>query len=167
MPCGAHVQAVAQCQYAVAGLQGAPGRSPVPQGDASRADDVPSMGQASTGGAGAPVGQYGDQNTGQFGTTALQGVPRAGQQHQASPESSERSFVSAVSHHDGDPGSEAEYGSVDEADFARSYSLVSHTSSPLFCVATSEPGAYRIGYDIATLCCPILMFKAVATATNV
>ena len=48
-------------------------------------------------------------------------------------EASGGSFVSAVSRHDGDVGSEAEYGSIDDNNFSRASSLVS-------CCTWAAPG---------------------------
>ena len=59
------------------------------------------------------------------GWRAIQSTFRTGPRSEAESEASGGSFVSAVSRPDGDVGSEAEYGSIDDNNFSRASSLVS------------------------------------------
>lgn len=61
----------------------------------------------------------------EVGERALAMSSSAGRLSDLDAETSEGSFVSAVSRYEGDVGSEAEYGSIDDATLDRSYSVVS------------------------------------------
>ena len=74
--------------------------------------------------AGEMLPQLGEKAA-EAGARTLVVSPSAGRLSELGTETSEGSFVSAVSRYEGDVGSEAEYGSIDDVTFDRSYSVVS------------------------------------------